>query len=254
MTRNLIAVIPSYYELSIEQIPPLEVLASSCAVVYVDVVRCSLTHGFLLLSVVSLLRMFLSNFGFGTLIISLPLVAPSEPFLVAFPCTCQLNRILTNYCRRMKLEVRTSFCSWLLSNFHCKLLFFFILFSVVFLFSPPISDWSVSVSTAWADCLCLFHSCMPKAAGLTPLPFLSHLTKGCCISTQANVSDIPFNSCGLFFLTSYLYFSLSAYFILSYILNKIQLSWVFFQLWCPLPCHWHLIIFTYYNKSQCHLS
>lgn len=199
MTRNFIAVIPSYYELGIEQIPPLEVLASSCAVVYADVVLCSLTHGFLLLSVVSLLRMFLSNFGFGTLIISLPLVALSEPFLVAFPCTCQLNRILTNYCRRMKLEARTSFCSWLLSNFHCKLVFFFILFSVVFLFSPPISDWSVSVSTAWADCLCLFHSCMPKAAGLTPLPFLSHLTKGCCISTQANVSDIPFNSCGLFF-------------------------------------------------------
>jgi len=111
MTRNLIAVIPSYYELGIEQIPPLEVLASSCAVVYVDVVRCSLTHGFLLLSVVSLLRVFLSNFGFGTLIISLPLVALSEPFLVAFPCTCQLNRILTNYCRRMKLEARTSFCS-----------------------------------------------------------------------------------------------------------------------------------------------
>lgn len=80
---------------------------SCCAVVGVDVVGCSLTCSFLLLSVVSLPRMFLSNSGFRTLI-SLPLVALPEPFLVAFPCTCQLNRILTNDLH-MELETRNFF-------------------------------------------------------------------------------------------------------------------------------------------------
>lgn len=167
ITHNFSAVIPPYYELSTEQIRPLEVLASPCAVVCVDVGRCSLVHSFLL-SVVFLLRMLLSNFAFRTLFISLSLVALSKPFLIAFPCTCQLNRILTNYCKHMKLETRNFFL--LLSSQQLPLqitIFLYFVFSGVSFFS----------SNFWLVCFCF------SSVGWLYLPLPFTCARGCWFDT-----------------------------------------------------------------------
>lgn len=126
------------------------------------------------------------------------------------------------------------FCSWLLSSFYCRWMFFIILvlvvFVFVFFFSPVLSDWFGFISVSWDDCLCLFHSWMPKATDFDTSPLL-YLTKGCHIS-HSGLCTMPSH-----WILAFLYLRFLFVFVcLCYpcALNKIQLPWMFLQFYGPL--------------------